>query len=193
MTELRTWIASYSNLNDEAWTALHKVLRPLELKKNATFQKAHRPAERMGFLLEGALYANYADEQRKHSVAFFCLNSVNRVVCDLEAYTENSPARMSIVATVPSKLLVVERKDLYALYEQHPAIERLGRRLAEYSYARAMERIGRMQLKNPERAADLFQRYREVFLTFPNKLIAQYLGMSEGELCRAKRKLNGKH
>ena len=192
MDAVREWLTSYSHLNDEAWTALSKKLREVQVNKNGVFQRAHRPADRMGFLLDGALYANYADEQRKHRVAFFCLTSVNRVVCDLGAFTEGSKASMSIVATEPSRLLVVDRQDLYTLYEAHPSIERLGRRMAEYSYARAMERIGRMELRNLARAEDLYNRYKVVFHRFPNKLIAQYLGMAEGELSRAKGHLNGR-
>lgn len=40
--------------------------------------------------MKGALYARYADEGRKHRMAFFCLPTVNRVVCDLEAFTDTS-------------------------------------------------------------------------------------------------------
>lgn len=70
--------------------------------------------------------------------------------------------------------------------DEQPAVERPGRRLAEYSYARAMERIGRMQLRNVKRA-DLHKHYNEVFQTFSNTQVAEYLGMSDGELSRAKR------
>lgn len=191
MNEVKSWLTGYSPLTEEAWDALRKALRVEELKKGKAFQKADHPAERLGLLMNGALYARYSDETRRHRVAFFNLVSVNRVVCDLEAFAENQKATMSIVAEEPSRLLVIDRNQLYRLYNRHASIDRLGRRLAEYSYARAMERIGRMQLKNLEKARDLYERYREVFLKFSNRHVAEYLGMSDGELSRAKGQMNG--
>lgn len=191
MDDVRQWLQAHVPLTDEAWAALTAKLHALDLRKNAAFQKAHQPAEQLAFLRTGALYARYADDSRKHRIAFFCLPTVNRIVCDLEAFAGGTRSRMSIVASEASTLLVVNRQDLYRLYDEHPCLERLGRKLAEYSYARAMERIGRMELKNVERAADLHHRYREVFHTFTNIQIAEYLGMSDGELSRAKRRFNG--
>lgn len=193
MEDVREWLVSYSPLNDEAWNALRRALRVEEVKKHKAFQKANQPANRLGLLMNGALFARYADESRRYRVAFFNLVSVNRVVCDLEAFAANGNATMSIVAEEPSELLVIDRHQLYRLYDDHKGIERLGRRLAEYSYARAMERIGRMQLKNIDRASDMHGRYKEVFHKFSNRHVAEYLGMSEGELSRAKGRFNGVH
>lgn len=191
MENVRKWLSEYAPLPDKAWAALSRALRPLQLDKNEAFQTAHKPADRIGFLTSGALYALYADEGRKHRVAYFNLPEVNRIVCDLQAFTENGRATMDIKAVAPCELLVLERKALYHLYDKHPSIERLGRRLAEYSYARAIARIGSMQKSKQARLADLRCEQPDVIRIFPQKLVAEYLGMNKDEASRQLTRLNG--
>lgn len=189
MKHIRTWLHSYSPLSDPAWAALSNALVVRNLRKGEIFQRAGHRAGAIGFLGRGALYAKYAGPKRRHAVAFFNLPSVNRVVCDLVAFVDRGMATMDIIAVEPCELFVLERKQLYELYDEFPDIERLGRRLAEYSYAKAMERIGRMELKLDARMNDLRDRYPQVFDVMQDQLIADYLGIGKTHYSKLKRQL----
>ncbi|MCC6939834.1 MAG: Crp/Fnr family transcriptional regulator [Flavobacteriales bacterium] len=191
MDDLRKWLKDYSELSPKEWTALSKALERVQIGKNERFQTAGRIAGRIGFLQSGAMYARYADEQRKHRVAYFNMTTVNRIVCDLQAFTAGGRATMDIKAVEPCDLFVLDREQLYSLYDQHQGIERLGRKLAEYSYARAMDRIGRMEKSNEERVADLRKFYPEVIRTFTRSQVGEYLNTDKHEVSRALTQLNG--
>lgn len=189
MDDLRRWLDAYVPLTEDAWSALRNDLKPLALRKGERFQAAGRRANTIAFLVKGTLYARHSGTQRRHSVAYFNHPTVNRVVCDLAAFVEGASAALEIAAAEDCELLALDRKQLYCLYAQHPTIERLGRRLAEYSYCKAMERIGRMELKQHERVADFWKRYPEVMGVLQDQLIADYLGMSPTYFSRIKRRL----
>lgn len=186
MEDLREWLKPYTTLPDDAWQDLANVLCEQRLPKGTEFQRAGALAERIAFLKHGALYARYAKERARHSVAFFNLPEVNRVVCDLSAFVDRKPASMDIKAVTDCGLLVLTRDQLYGLYDKHPSIERLGRRMAEYSYTNAMLRLVRMDMGRAERIADLQERHPEVFGTFQDQLIADYLGMNKSQFSKLK-------
>lgn len=189
MTEVRNWLQQFSPLSDKAWSSLEKRLVGKKLCANERFHRAGQRAGSIGFLVGGALYARYTGAKRRHSVAYFNLPSVNRVVCDLESFTSSEVSKTDIIAVEPSTLLVLSRKDLYTLYDQHQEIERLGRRLMEYSYCKVMERISRMELKQRARLEDLESRYPEVIQCFQDQLIADYLGIGKTRFSTLKREL----
>jgi len=186
MHKLREWLKFYTTLPDAAWQDLENALCEQHLPRGSEFQRAGAMAERIAFLNNGALYARYAKERASHSVAFFNLPEVNRVVCDLSAFVDRKPATMCIKAVTDCALLVLTRDQLYGLYDKHPSIERLGRRMAEYSYANAMLRLARMDMGRAARITDLQERHPEVFGPFQDQLIADYLGMNKSQFSKLK-------
>ncbi|PHN05370.1 Crp/Fnr family transcriptional regulator [Flavilitoribacter nigricans] len=106
---------------------------------------------------------------------------------DFESFISNRPASLYIETLTRCSYLEFDREVLYRLYEEHHALEKLGRIIAEKAYLFTVEKLTDLQtLDLKGRYQNLTRKNPELFRQVPQKYIASYLGVSEQSLSRIK-------
>lgn len=158
---------------------------PAALAKHAFFNSAGRISGRLGFVVSGILRSFYI-LKGKETTTFFQLPG--DIAVDLKSFVRMSPSIETIQAVTDAQLLVIEREDLYALYEEDWKWQQVGRVLVENAYFEMEERSIFLQTHS---AHDRYERflveYPEVVRHTPLNQVASYLGISPETLSRIRK------
>lgn len=189
---LRAWFEKFAPLPDPAWAALAPHVQSRMLSRHEAFVQPGDQALAIGFLLSGACRQFYLlPDGTEHTTYFYFANDV---MADYRACVLGQPAALTIEALTPGELLVFPYAILCALYDEFPAWERVGRRIAEYALAGLEARLVETLTLPPE------ARYRLLVATpakhklleqVPQHLLAAYLGITPVSLSRIRGRLAG--
>ena len=95
------------------------------------------------------------------------------------------PSKKAIEAVEDSQLIAVSAPKLFDLFDSHPKIERLFRKIPEQQYVKTIRRIESLQFQTPEeRYKQLIISQPDIFKRVPLKFIASYLGITQVSLSR---------
>jgi hypothetical protein len=89
--------------------------------------------------------------------------------------------------------LLLEKNNLYQLYEQVPKFEKMGRILAENAYLGIQQKTKILTtLSSTERYLQLMNERPKVFERIPQQYIASYLNLTPQSLSRIRRQIQSK-
>ncbi|HEY9123823.1 MAG TPA: Crp/Fnr family transcriptional regulator [Bacteroidales bacterium] len=160
---------------------------PETIKKGAVFCERGKRINKVGILSKGLLLAYYENYQDEIEVSRYFDTVVNGIVVDFDAFVNQKPCSETIKAIEDSEMLCITRQDLYQLYKEVPAMNIIGRRLAEEGYVLAVrriqalqtldteERFRRLYLANPTLFNRISKKDMATFLKMNRNLITQYL------------------
>jgi CRP-like cAMP-binding protein len=134
------------------------------------------------FIIEGTLriYYPYQDEEICVGFAY-----PGNVICSYPSFIKQKPSAYYIQALSSLSYVAIKQRDFYALFDEHPKIERAWRLLQEDALMGKIERETEMLTYTAEeRYARLLERSPHIFQHIPRKYIASYLRMSPETLSR---------
>ena len=100
------------------------------------------------------------------------------------------PAPYSVQALEPTVALSAAWADLEALYDRHPALERLGRRIAErIAVKKELRERALLELTATERYQAFVRDEPALFARLPLYHVASYVGVTEVSLSRIRGRL----
>ncbi|MBN9296849.1 MAG: Crp/Fnr family transcriptional regulator [Filimonas sp.] len=169
-------------VSPELEDAIGSILHHRCLKKRELLLEAGRICQNIYFIESGLTRSFYLDESIETSSWFM---KENDIIISVKSFFLQQPAEESIQAIEDTSLYYVSYTDLLSLYDQFSDFNHIGRRLTEYYYMQAEERLINV------RKRDAFERYRfiavnhpEFIQRVPGKYIASYLGITEETLSR---------
>ncbi|SHJ48329.1 cAMP-binding domain of CRP or a regulatory subunit of cAMP-dependent protein kinases [Hymenobacter daecheongensis DSM 21074] len=185
MHPLRAYLLRFvPTLTAAEWDLLALALRPRRLAKGEHFVQAGETCSEVALLLHGAcrLYYPRPDGEERTTYFFF----ENHLLADYAGCLTGQPSRLSIQALADTELVVFDYAVLRRLYDEVPAYERFGRRLAEYHLLGTDDRLTELLLLSPE------ERYRALLASgktkilerVPQHLVANYMGITPVSLSR---------
>jgi len=158
---------------------------PESLSRNDFFCKAGRIADRIAYVNSGVLRSFYLING-KETTTFFQLPGSMAVA--LPSFLQLIPSQENIQALEDTELIVINRNELYQLYENSWKWQQVGRILMEQYYIRLEEHMISLQ---SETAIDRYQRLAthspEVIQSVQLQYIASYLGISPETLSRIRK------
>lgn len=161
------------------------LFRPLSLAKNEFFNSVGRISSRLGFVVTGLLRSFY-NLQDKETTTFFELPG--DIAVDLKSFVQRKPSIETIQAITDSRLLVINRKELYMLYDRDWKWQQVGRLLVENAYFRMEERSIFLQTHSAhDRYAQFLAENPEVVQQAPLHQVASFLGISAETLSRIRK------
>lgn len=156
-----------------------------ELSRNEFFNKAGRISDRLAFVNQGLLRSFYI-LKGKETTTFFQLPGY--IAVDLKSFVQHTPSIEHIQAVSDSELLVVRRKDLYALYNEDWKWQQVGRMLVEQAYFDMEKRSISLQIESAQDRYEKFlSEFPEVIQKVPLHQIASFLGISPETLSRIRK------
>ena len=129
MTDLYTYLNSISPVSDRTWNRLKTLFTESTLAKGDYFIEEGQIAKKIGFLQEGIVRAFYRNhegiEYNKH---FF---TGHTIIGGYSSLITQKPNKINQQALCECKLLIASYAEVTLLYDNHPDLERVTRRLAE--------------------------------------------------------------
>ncbi len=182
MQYLFRYFNSISPLSEQAEAAIAEISNPQLLKKNRELQAIGHTCKTIYFLKKGLARIYYFKEANDITESFSFENSL---VVRYESLFASKPSKKGIQVLEDSELIAIQSGALFKLYDKHPDVERLFRKLFEAALVEQINRIESLQFHSAEeRYAALLKEAPDVIKRVPLKFIASYLGITPVSLSR---------
>lgn len=143
--------------------------------------------KRLRFVVSG-VYRVYRIENGKEITSYFNYESRNPFVGSFVSLLTATPSQEIVECILPGTLLSIPYKDWESLYDISPTLNTYGRRMAEFNYVLAMERIESLQYKSAsDRYESFIQLYPNLLNLIPHHYIASYIGVTPESLSRIRK------
>lgn len=182
MEALFQFFKKYSPLSKEAERAIGEVSKIISIKKNSELQAIGHTCKTIYFLKKGVARIYYFKEDIDITESF---SFENNIVVRYESLFSSRPSRKAIQVLEDSDLIAINSNELFMLYDKHPDIERLFRKIFEGSLVETVSRVESIQFHTAdERYKILVKEAPDVLKRVPLKYIASYLGITPVSLSR---------
>lgn len=189
IADFTAFLSQFQTLDQADTELLLGVCTVRNYSQGDYFVREGNACSQLGFLVSGIARV-YHLAQDKEYTSYFNFTHRNRLVSSFESFLTKKPSRESIHFLADSELILIGREDFYSLYDKSAAFQEMGRKLAEYNYILAMERIYSLQHDTAQmRYEKLLQLYPDLVNMVPHHYIASYLGITPESLSRIRREL----
>lgn len=159
--------------------------RLLKAKKNELVGRTGDPSRRMFFVNKGCLRVYYIKPDGREATRRFAFE--NAFSTSLTSFIDGTLLKEDTQAVEPSELLYIHREDFYSLVDTIPGWGLFYRGFLEYAYLTNTKRLEDFITLNPrERYQLLLKENPQMVLRLPNKLVANYLNITQEALSRIK-------
>jgi len=182
MNELIEYLNSINEISSKSESALLGICSELEVKKNTDLHPIGHVCRNLYFVKNGLLRIYYLKDDIDVTESF---EFENAIVARADSLFHAKPSRKAIQAIEDSNLIAINGVSLFKLYDSHPDIERLFRRVFELAYVQSVNRIENIQFHSAkERYENLLEKSPKIIMRISLKFIASYLGITQVTLSR---------
>lgn len=172
-----------SPIKNETWENVKQLFSETSLSKGDYFIKEGPVAKQIGFLYEGVVRAFYrSNEGIEYNKTFFT------APCMIGGYSSLITAKPNLInqqALTDCKLWVADYTLFCKLYNAHPDLERVARKLAELFFVNKEKREIEIVLLDADKRYRIFKdEHPELEQLIPQYHIASYLGITPTQLSR---------
>jgi CRP-like cAMP-binding protein len=154
----------------------------LDFPKGKIVQNIGHTCRTIYFIKKGVVRVFYFKNKIDITESFEFENSF---VARAESLFSGLPSRKAIQAIEKTQLIAIDSAKLFKLFDAHPDLERLFRKIIESSYVNTVNRIESLQFNTAEnRYKALFKDHPDIVKRIPLKYIASYLGITQVSLSR---------
>lgn len=182
MIELLSHIKSVCPISELSEQLLVDICREVSIVKGKNLQEIGHTCKTVYFVQKGVVRIYYFKDAIDITESF---EFENAFVARAESLFTGQPSRKAIQALESTKLVAIDSTRLFKLFDTHPDLERLFRKIIEVSYVRTINRIESLQFNAAEeRYKSLLKESPDVLKRIPLKYIASYLGITQVSLSR---------
>ncbi|PXY47073.1 Crp/Fnr family transcriptional regulator [Flavobacterium hydrophilum] len=117
-----------------------------------------------------------------------CIAFENELACAYSSFITQQPTFENIQAICNTEVIVLNRKDLYNLYENSQEWQKLGRLLTELEYIQLENRTVSFQKQTAQERYDTLINNHSKYLKYiPLKYLSSYLGITSRHLSRLRK------
>jgi len=183
------FLSGFHSLADSDVDLLLSICTEANYTKGDYFVREGAVCSKLGFLIGGIARVYHLANDKEYT-SYFNFAQRNRLVSSFESFLTKKPAKESIHFLEDAQLVLISREDFYGLYDKSAAFQEMGRKLAEYNYILAMERIYSLQHDTAQmRYEKLLHIYPDLVNRVPHHYIASYLGITPESLSRVRKDL----
>ncbi|WP_074405608.1 MULTISPECIES: Crp/Fnr family transcriptional regulator [Aquimarina] len=144
-----------------------------------------------GFVTKGCFRVYTIDNDGNENVLYFAVE--DWWVTDIDSFTNQAPALLSIQALEDSEVLLINKKDKELLYQQMPKVEKLFRIMSQKTLVSLQRRLIRNHCYTAdERYLHFMKTYPKIAQKLTNLQIAAYLGISHEFVSKIRKKIASK-
>ena len=183
MEKLFRRFEAFVQLTPEARSALSLLFVRQSIAKHDFFVRTGDSTHTVAFVMSG-IFRCFAisPEGVEYNKTFFVENDLMGIY---SALLSQRASPLSIQALTPCELMVADFRKVEALYDEHPSIERLARKQAEYLFLLKEQREIDLVMLDARARYEKFQRnFPFIEQAIPQYHIASHLGITPTQLSR---------
>jgi CRP-like cAMP-binding protein len=182
MEPLFQYFKKFNLLSKEAEKAIAEISSIVIIKKNKDLQPIGYTCKTIYFIKKGVARIYYFKDDIDITERFFFENNI---IARVESLFTGKPSRKAIQILEDAEIIAINTDKLFKLYDTHPEIERLFRKIFESAYVETVNRIEGIQFHSAEeRYNALINEASSVLQRVPLKYVASYLGITQVSLSR---------
>ena len=182
MDKLIIHLNSIHKISSQSSQDLLDICFKIKVKKNNDLHPIGHTCRNLYFVRKGLLRVYYFKNDIEITESFEFEDSI---VARADSLFQSKPSRKAIEAIENSELIAIPSSSLFILYDSHPDIERLFRKVFEIAYVETVDRIESIQFHSAkERYNNLLEKSPKTIMRIPLKFIASYLGITQVSLSR---------
>ncbi|MBK8497739.1 MAG: Crp/Fnr family transcriptional regulator [Flavobacteriales bacterium] len=172
---IRSYLDHFHALETTAWHDLTDALRERRFGKGEVITGVGDIQRDLLFILEGVQYSYFLKDDKPYVMAFTYPISISGIP---ESFLSQQPSTYTLETISATRARALPHADLMRLFDAHPSIERLLRKITEVMLiAAAHGRYRQVSTSVEERFQQFAQQSAHLFQLVPHKLIASYLGI----------------
>ena len=149
---------------------------------------AGQPSREIAFVRRGLLRLFLVGPEGDESTKEF--HGPGEIATAYADFLMRRPARTNIEALEPTEVLLLDARELEALYRRHACWERLGRLFVEQAYVKKEQReFDLLRLSPLAHYREFRRRFPRLHDAIPQYHLASYLGVTPVSLSRIRRRL----
>ncbi|MFI5139112.1 MAG: Crp/Fnr family transcriptional regulator [Sphingobacteriales bacterium] len=182
---LKNNLAAHLTLTDEQWAFVLSHFKSKITKKNELLLEKGKVSQYLYFVVKGCLRIFLLSDDGQESTRFLIFEG--GVGTAFPSFILRQPSAASIQSVEASQLLMISYQDYHTLLDVVPGWERMIRIGLEKDYIEAILRIESLiSMDAKDRYAMLMKKNPKLIQRLPNKIVADYLGISQETLSRLK-------
>ncbi|MEV4886762.1 Crp/Fnr family transcriptional regulator [Chitinophaga ginsengisegetis] len=183
--QLTKYITDRVQLSEAGLQKVLSCFNLLKAKKNELVGRTGEPSRRMFFVNKGCLRVYFIKPDGREATRRFAFE--NSFSTSLTSFIDGTLLKEDTQAIEQSELLYIHREDFYSLLDTIPGWEIFYRGFLESAYLTNTRRLEDLITLNPrERYQLLLKENPQMVLRLPNKLVANYLNITQEALSRIK-------
>lgn len=185
--QLKTFCSNTVDLNEQELKLIDTHFQVIELNKKDFLIQSGEICNFIGFIQSGIIRHFYCqhDQDKTCQISF-----ENSWVTDFQSFNQNTPSLMSLQALEKTTVFIINKQDLYKLYELCPKYETFARIMTEIVVQRATDMAMSIYGQTPEqRFETLIQNQPDLQQRVSQKLIADFLGIRPESLSRIRNRI----
>jgi CRP-like cAMP-binding protein len=185
---LAKYILKKVKISDADLQLVLSYFKPRSVKKKEILLHECSLSNKMYFVVKGCLRIYFIKDVGTEVTRRIIFE--NDSSSSMVSFITEDPSSEYIEAVMDSELLYMDRKDFYHLVETLPIWEQFYRRQLEYAYVINTKRLMSFITNDAtERYLELLKENPEIIKRLPNRLVANYLNITQEGLSRLKSKL----
>jgi CRP-like cAMP-binding protein len=189
--QLFTFFDSYVPLSAEEKLELSARVKERALKRKEFFLQEGQVCHHYAFVVEGCFKTYSVDNLGKeHNLQFAAENDW---IADISSFYSDKPSKLYIETLEPSRILLIEKKDLIFFYKYYPKFVRYFKVIFENKFVEMQNRVlQNISSTAEERYLTFLEQYPQLSNRIPSIQIASYLGVTPEFLSKVRKDLAGK-
>ena len=187
------FISKHVDLTDQEETLISENFTLKQYEKGDLLIREGQLCKNLQFVVSG-IYRVYKVEDGKEISVYFNYKKRNPFVASFVSLLTGNPSKENLECIEPGELLSIPYEKWKNLYKTCSALNTFGRKMAEFNYVLAMERIEALQYHNAtERYIDFLKTYPNLLNIVPHHYIASYLGVTPESMSRIRKSVTEKN
>ncbi|SJZ73464.1 cAMP-binding domain of CRP or a regulatory subunit of cAMP-dependent protein kinases [Chitinophaga eiseniae] len=179
-------IFRHSPLTQEDLDQLESLMKTVQLEKQDYFIREGHVCRQLAFLRKGILRSFYVKDNGEEITD--CIMFEGQLVTAYASLITGQPAFENMQAITECELQVLDRDDLYRLYEQNIRWANTGRAFGEQEFVMMEQRIRSFQQYTAkERYEEMVRQHPRMIQQVPLQYLASYLGITPQHLSRLRK------
>ncbi|MCU0387411.1 MAG: Crp/Fnr family transcriptional regulator [Chitinophagaceae bacterium] len=176
------YLSSFHRPSQEAMERLQEYCTTGFITKNKNLQPVGHTCRTLYVNIEGLLRIYYLKDGKDITESF---EPALSVVARVESLFSGRASRKGIQALEDTVYVAISTPPLFKLFDKHPSLERLFRKVFEAGYVRTVNRLESLQFHSAEeKYRQLLEEQPDILQRAPLKHVASYLGITQVSLSR---------
>jgi CRP/FNR family transcriptional regulator, anaerobic regulatory protein len=185
MTELINFIKCYCDLAPEELDTVIQKFVPRTVRKNQFLLKKGQTCNEFIYTVSGCFRHYLKDDKGAEITTWIVFDDM--LATELSSFVSGQPSSYYIIALTDCEILTISRQELYKLYQEIPAFQQFGRKIAEEIAVGAINRvISHLNETAASRYNNLLEK-SDYVQRIPLKYLASFLGVTVSSLSRLRK------